>query len=214
MNSEKMLLGRQPIVDRRGRTYAYELLFRDSAENSAIALDAVLATTQVLHHLFAEIGVERALGPYRGFLNCDTRMLMMPGVLDMLPTRHVVLEVLETVEPTPAIIARCRELKTAGFTLALDDYTGEGARYADLLPLVDVLKIDLGAIPPDRVARVVAEADTPLIEQVFKQQPGLSVNLLKLANSAALSLARRVDSRLAEAMTWANRIGQSTAEMA
>ena len=267
MNSEKMLLGRQPIVDRRGRTYAYELLFRDSAENSAIALDAVLATTQVLHHLFAEIGVERALGPYRGFLNCDTRMLMMPGVLDMLPTRHVVLEVLETVEPTPAIMARCRELKTAGFTLALDDYTGEGARYADLLPLVDVLKIDLGAIPPDRVARVVAEAgklpalllaekvetreqadacegmgfdlfqgyyfarptilsgrklglpqmalmriltllmqdaDTPLIEEVFKQQPGLSVNLLKLANSAALSLARRVDS-LAQAIVVLGR---------
>jgi len=267
MNSEKMLLGRQPIVDRRGQTYAYELLFRDSSRNAAAAPDAVHATSQVLHHLFAEIGVERALGPYRGFLNCDTRMLMMPGVLDMLPTRHVVLEVLETVEPTPAIITRCRELKTAGFTLALDDYTGDGTRYADLLPLVDVLKIDLGAIPPDQVARVVAEAerapalllaekvetreqaeacgqmgfdlfqgyyfarptilsgrklglpqvalmriltllmqdaDTPLIEEAFKQQPGLSVNLLKLANSAALSLAKRVDS-LAQAIVVLGR---------
>ena len=128
MSSEKMLLGRQPIIDRRGQLYAYELLFRDSSRNAATVPDAVLATSQVLHHVFAEIGVERALGRYRGFLNCDERMLLMPGVLDILPTRHVVLEVLETVEPTPEIIARCRDLKAAGFMLALDDYTGESAK--------------------------------------------------------------------------------------
>jgi c-di-GMP-related signal transduction protein len=267
VNEEKMLLGRQPILDRRGHMYAYELLFRDSGRNAASVPDAVLATSQVLHHVFAEIGVERALGPYRGFLNCDARMLMLPGVLDILPTRHVVLEVLETVEPTPAVVARCQVLKAAGFMLALDDYTGEGARYAGLLPLVDVLKIDLGAVPPASLARVVAEAhrvpalllaekvetreqaqvceqlgfdlfqgyyfarptilsgrklglpqmalmriltllmqdaDTPLIEEVFKQQPGLSVNLLKLANSAALSRAERVNS-LAQAIVVLGR---------
>lgn len=262
-----MLLGRQPIIDRRGQLYAYELLFRDSSRNAATVPDAVLATSQVLHHVFAEIGVERALGRYRGFLNCDERMLMMPGVLDVLPTRHVVLEVLETVEPTPEIITRCRELKAAGFMLALDDYTGESARYADLLPLVDIVKIDLGGIPPEKLAGVVAEAkrlqaqllaekvetreqaeacermgfdlfqgyyfarpvilsgkklglpqmalmriltllmqdaDAPLIEEAFKQQPGLSVNLLKLANSAALSMAERVES-LAQAIVVLGR---------
>ena len=262
-----MLLGRQPIIDRRGQLYAYELLFRDSSRNAATVPDAVLATSQVLHHVFAEIGVERALGRYRGFLNCDERMLMMPGVLDVLPTRHVVLEVLETVEPTPEIITRCRELKAAGFMLALDDYTGESARYADLLPLVDIVKIDLGGIPPEKLAGVVAEAkrlqaqllaekvetreqaeacermgfdlfqgyyfarpvilsgkklglpqmalmriltllmqdaDAPLIEEAFKQQPGLSVNLLKLANSAALSMAECVES-LAQAIVVLGR---------
>jgi len=256
MNSE-MLLGRQPILDRRGQTYAYELLFRDSSRNTATVLDAAAATSQVLHHVFAEIGVERALGPYRGFLNCDAQMLLMPGVLDVLPTRHVVLEVLETVEPTAEIVERCRTLKNAGFMLALDDYTGDSAPYVNLLPLVDFLKIDLGAVPAERLARVVADAKRPNvsllaekvetreqaeacrhmgfdlfqgyyfarptilsgrklglphtalmrlltllmqdaemehIEEVFKQQPGLSVNLLRLANSAALSLSHRVDS--------------------
>lgn len=267
MTSDKMLLGRQPILDRRGQTYAYELLFRDTFRNTATVPDDVLATSQVLHHVFAEIGVERVLGPYRGFLNCDTRILMMPGVLDMLPTQHVVLEILETVEPTAAVIARCQILKAAGFMLALDDYTGQSARYADLLPLVDVIKIDLGAVPPDELARVVAEAghvpalrlaekvetreqaeacermgfdlfqgyyfarptilsgrklglpqialmrvltllmqdaDTVLIEEVFKEQPGLSMNLLKLANSAALSLTQQVDS-LAQAIVVIGR---------
>lgn len=266
MTSDRMLLGRQPILDRRGQTYAYELLFRDSFENAATVPDGVAATSQVLHHVFAEMGVERALGPYRGFVNCDTRMLMMPGVLDMLPTRHVVLEVLETVDPTAAVIARCRMLKAAGFMLALDDYTGRSARYADFLPVVDVLKIDLAAIAPGALAGIVAEAahvpalllaekvesraqaaecermgfdlfqgyyyarptilsgrklglpqmalmrvltllmqdaDTPLIEAVFKQQPGLSVNLLKLANAAALS-SPRVDS-LAQAIVVLGR---------
>jgi len=39
---------------------------------------------------------------------------------------------------------------------------------------------------------------------VFKQQPGLSVNLLRLANSAALSLAHRIDS-LAQAVAVLGR---------
>lgn len=267
MNTKEILLGRQPIINRRGQIYAYELLFRSSSQNAASVSDAVLATSQVLHYVFAEIGVERALGHYRGFLNCDARMLMLPGVLDVLPTRHVVLEILESVEPTPAIIERCRALKAAGFTLALDDYTGESARYADLLPLIDVLKIDLGAVPPSELPRVVAEAkhvgalllaekvetraqaeacermgfdlfqgyyfaratilsgrklglpqmalmrilvllmkdaDTDMIEESFKQQPGLSVNLLKLANSAALTRAQRVNS-LAQAIVVLGR---------
>ena len=257
MSSQAMLLGRQAIVDRRGRTYAYELLFRGNVPDATTVHDDVLATSQVLHHVFAEIGVERALGPYRGFLNCDARLLMMPGVLDILPTRHVVLEILETVEPTPDVIERCKALKAAGFMLALDDYTGHADRYVDLLPLVDVLKIDLAAIPADDLAHVVAgtahigalrlaekvetreqakacedmgfdlfqgyyyarptllsgrklglphmavmqvltllmqDADTALIEEKFKQQPGLSMNLLKLANSAAKAPQQRVRS--------------------
>jgi len=257
MNTESMLLGRQPILDRHGCMYAYELLFRNSAQNAATVHDAALATRQLLHHLFADIGVERALGPYRGFVNCDSQLLMKPGALDMLPTRHIVLEVLETVEPTCDVIARCRELKTAGFMLALDDYVGDHDRYADLLPLLDVLKVDLARVQPDKLERIVGEAarvkalllaekvetrtqkdaceklgfdlfqgyffarpamlskrklgvpqkalmrilsllmqegDDALIEDAFKLQPRLSVNLLKLVNSTAPTSSQRVDS--------------------
>src|SRR4051812_10618923 len=98
VTTEQVLLGRQPIVDRDGRMYAFELLFRSGRANVARYSDDVLATSHVLRHVFAELGIDKALGPYRGFVNCDARMLLMPETLDVLPRDRVVIEVLESVE--------------------------------------------------------------------------------------------------------------------
>ena len=108
-----MLFGRQPIVDRDGRMQAFELLFRSGRVNAARPADDLVATSQVLHHVFAELGVDRALGPYRGFVNCDERILLMPDTLDVLPSERIVIEILESVRPDGAIIERLRELKRA-----------------------------------------------------------------------------------------------------
>src|SRR5262249_39307308 len=43
------------------------------------------------------------------------------------------------------------------------------------------------------VALLMQDADASLIEDAFKRQPGLTINLLKLANSAALAPSQRVE---------------------
>lgn len=257
MTTEQVLLGRQPIVDRDGRMYAFELLFRAEQANVARYSDDVLATSHVLRHVFAELGVDKALGPYRGFVNCDERMLLMPETLDVLPRERVVIEILESVQPSPDVLARLRELKKAGFTLALDDYSGPRSDYAPLLALADYVKIDLPRIKPSSLAGVLADlrglparlvaekvqtraqadrcraigfdyfqgfffarpvivegrklglpqiallrllnlllqdADTGVVVEEFKRHPGLSLNLLRIANSAATTRAARVHS--------------------
>lgn len=249
MGAGNLYLARQPILDRQGRMVAYELLFRSSRENIARITDDLVASSEVLHFVFAELGIGKALGPYQGYLNCDERLLLMKAVLDGLPKDKMVLEILETVAPTPKVVERCRALKADGFTLALDDYVGDPGRYAALLPLVDVVKVDLLRVPetdlPDLVAalapfgvRLLAEkvdrreqvdhgralgfalfqgyyfarptllegkrlgqskasllrligllmkdADPAAVERVFKQEPGLALNLLKLVNSVGL----------------------------
>ena len=52
-----------------------------------------------------------------------------------------VLEVLEDIEPTPALIDSCRRLKAAGFRLALDDFTWRPG-VEPLVELADYIKID------------------------------------------------------------------------
>jgi len=256
LRTQELLLGRQPIVDRDGRLFAFELLFRGTRANRARPCDDVVATSQVLLHVFAELGVDRALGPHRGFVNCDERMLLIPGALDVLPADRVVLEILESVPPTQDILTRLRELKAGGFALALDDYRGTSTADA-FLGLVDYIKVDLPRIEHDalaalvkqlraRPARIVAEkvegrreaelckaigvdffqgyffarpvilegrklsvpqlallrllnllltdADTSAIVDELKHQPGLSLNLLRIANSAAASLKSPVHS--------------------
>ncbi|WP_434515406.1 EAL and HDOD domain-containing protein [Dechloromonas sp. ARDL1] len=140
--SDQLFLGRQPILDRDQQLFAYELLFRSSGNNFAEVTDGVQATATVIANAFTELGVAAALGKHRGFINVDEQFLFS-DMLELLPRHAVVLEILETVPPTPAVIERCRALKAAGFTLALDDVVQLEPAFAELLALVDIVKVDI-----------------------------------------------------------------------
>lgn len=137
-----IFLARQPILDRQQNIQAYELLFRDSHINHAQIDNELHATASVIVSLFNEMGLQSVLGKERGFINVDACMLMS-DMVEMLPPERMVLELLETVEVTPLLLERCRQLKRHGFALALDDFAAFRQQYRDLLPLVDVIKVDL-----------------------------------------------------------------------
>lgn len=141
-HSDTVFIGRQPILDRKQELFAYELLFRDSAVNAANVSDGLAATAQVISHAFGELGIEAALGPYKGFINCDASLLLS-DLPELLPPDKVVLEVLETVEITPEIVERCADLKRHGFMIAIDDFTHEVERWRPLLLLTDIVKVDV-----------------------------------------------------------------------
>ncbi len=140
--SEQLFLGRQPILDREQRLHAYELLFRSNRQNAATITDGVQATATVIINAFAELGVAAALGSYRGFINVDEEFLFS-DMLELLPRQSVVLEILETVPPSEAVVERCKALKAAGFTLALDDVIQLEPAFAELLALVEIVKVDI-----------------------------------------------------------------------
>lgn len=143
MPGEEIFIGRQPILNRQHELFAYELLFRSgNKQNSATIQDNLSATASVINHAFGELGIENALGPYKGFINCD-ESLLISDILEVLPTDKIVLEVLETVEVTPQIVERCTELKARGFTLALDDFVNYEAKFKPLLDLIEIVKVDL-----------------------------------------------------------------------
>ena len=140
--ADQLFLGRQPILDREQRLFAYELLFRNGSRNFADVSDGVAATSTVVANAFSELGIVDALGSYRGFINVDLEFLFN-DVIELLPPQSVVLEILETVPPTEGVIDRCRLLKQAGFTLALDDVIQIEPQYAELLALVEIVKVDI-----------------------------------------------------------------------
>jgi EAL and modified HD-GYP domain-containing signal transduction protein len=140
--ADQLFLGRQPILDREQRLVAYELLFRNGSRNFADVTDGVQATATVIANAFTELGVEAALGSHRGFINVDEQFLFS-DMLELLPRHAVVLEILETVPPTEAVVERCKALKAAGFTLALDDVIQLEPAFAELLSLVEIVKVDI-----------------------------------------------------------------------
>lgn len=252
---EEIFLGRQPILDRDERLVGYELLFRASAENSSNVSDDAQATASVISHAFGHIGVSAVLGSHRGFINVNAEMLFS-DMIELLPPEQVVLELLETVDVSAEVVARCRELRAAGYSIALDDFVFREA-YLPLLDIVDVVKVDLLEYDRDQLRAVVRQlrhwpltlvaekvdseeqaqycrelgfdlfqgyyfarpsvltsrrndpsalgllklldlvlrdADTRAIEEAFKHNPALTVNLMRLVNSAASGCGRKIGS--------------------
>jgi EAL and modified HD-GYP domain-containing signal transduction protein len=149
--TQELYLGLQPIFDRHLQIYAYELLFRSEDAEVADIINAHEASATVIHHVFNKLGAQSVLGPHRGFINLDASMLAS-RIIERLPTDRVVLEILETVKVDRHVVSRCEALKQMGFQLALDDFTGHEAAFAPLLPLVDVIKVDLQQVPPRHLA--------------------------------------------------------------
>jgi EAL and modified HD-GYP domain-containing signal transduction protein len=142
-SQSNIVLGRQPILDRAGRLVAYELLFRAAADQTeAVIDDNALATASVVTHAFRQIGIQTVVGGCRAFVNVDAETLLS-GLVETLPQRQVVLEILESVEVDERILRRCRALKDKGYRFALDDFVGYSETYEPLLDIVDVVKIDV-----------------------------------------------------------------------
>lgn len=156
MEQGKYLIGRQPILNRDQQICAYELLFR-SAQNltEASVNDASQATASVILNTLSGFGIQQILGGHLGFINLELDMLMSDS-LELLPKEMVVLELLESLEVTPLLLERCRELKEAGFTLALDDHEFSSI-YEELYQIVDIVKVDLFLTPVDTLGPTIEQ---------------------------------------------------------
>ena len=258
-HSSQIFLGRQPILGREQLLLAYELLFREGpifTSNRAEIIDPSQATATVIANAFTELSANETLGPYRGYINVDQEFLFN-DLIEALPPKIVVLEILETVKPTPEVIARCRQLCEKGFSLAIDDVIEIDDSYRPLLELAEIIKVDVLGMDSERLTELVRQlkpfgkkllaekvesaeqvdlckrlgfelfqgyyfakpaiivgkklnpsqiallrllglvlqdAETHEIENAFKVEPGLTVNMLRLTNSVGSGLTTRITS--------------------
>ena len=159
----EILLARQPILNAKGETFAYELLFRaDGAEDAAVFGDGNAATSRVIANSLMSIGFERVLGGRIGFINF-TRDLLLQGTAYLLPRQSVVVELLESITPDEAVLNACQELKKCGYRLALDDFAG-GAGLDPLIHLADFVKVDFRLTTPQQQADLARRYGRPGVQ--------------------------------------------------
>ncbi|HEX3984551.1 MAG TPA: EAL domain-containing protein [Acidisoma sp.] len=152
----QFFLGRQPIVGRNRELVAYELLFRAGNYDTAGVVDDFAATATVIETAFTSLGIERALGDRKGFINVNEDVLMS-DLVELLPPNRVVLEILEHVELTADLVERCRQLKAAGYSLALDDVISLEAEHQALLDCVEIVKFDINVLGMRQLIDLVQE---------------------------------------------------------
>jgi len=152
-------LGRQPILDRQQKIVAYELLFRHHRDATTAQIgDEHDASATVLASTLCDIGAKWVLGDKPAFLNVSASILLGGGVIELLPPDRIVLELLETVQPTPQVLARCQYLRSKGFRFALDDFELNELT-AQLLPLASYIKIDIRQTPLEKARQVLGELE-------------------------------------------------------
>ena len=148
-HTQTAVVGRQAIFDSQMKVFAYELLYRDGRRNCANFLDGDEATAKVMVNTFLELGINQLTGDAKAFINF-TEKLLLNHVYEALPPNLVVLEVLENIEPTPAILEALGQAKEKGFQIALDDFIMKDS-HSGFLELADFVKIDVLAVPPDEI---------------------------------------------------------------
>ena len=151
---QEVFVGRQPIYRKDLSLYAYELLFRGKRDDvNANVVDNDAATSEVLYNTFIEIGLENIIGDHRAFVNLTERFLIGEYPLPC-DNKRLVLEILEHVKVTDNLIEAVKGLKQKGYKIALDDFIYR-PELKPLVPIADIIKIDLRALSQEQLRRYV-----------------------------------------------------------
>lgn len=162
-----VFVGRQPIFDRNGNIYAYELLHRNSEQNKFPDVSPEKATLELLINTFLNIGFDDVSNRTKLFINFNDKLIYEESI-SQLDTQYIVIELLEDVEITPMLISRLKYFKQLGFKIALDDFVIDRQHelYDDLYKMVYIIKVDF---------KNTTLNDRNRIEQLTNKYPHLSL---------------------------------------
>jgi EAL domain-containing protein len=135
-----IFIARQGIYDKNGKVVAYELLYRNSMKNSYNPLvEDDVSTYKVIENI-SSFGLDILTNKKRAFVNFS-EALIMKDIATLLPKENVVIEVLETVNPSEEIINKLLSLKDLGYYIALDDVV-EVEHIVKFIGVIDIVKVD------------------------------------------------------------------------
>lgn len=154
----KYFLGRQPVFTAALDVFGYELLYRSApGEDQPAETEGVAKTSSVLSAVLSDGGMKDLVGERFAFVNFSEDLLdgsmQLPASVGI---NRIVVEVLETVRDTPEVRAGLKDLRDRGYLIALDDWVPGGPQ-AELVPLADIIKLDIQDLDREVVAKVIPQ---------------------------------------------------------
>ena len=148
-----VFVARQAIFNRKQNVVAYELLFRNSAENFFPDIDEGQATARLIMENQLNLGTRHITSGKTALINIGPDSLKH-NLCDFLPCKDVVIELLETIEPTDDNYQLCRELFHKNYKLALDDFVYND-QWERFLKFIKLVKFDIAQTPLSDIAEIV-----------------------------------------------------------
>ena len=142
------LLAAQPIYDNKNRFYAVELLYRSALNLTAETVGDTAATSEVVFNLCAGITTQTEQYDATAFINVSSEFLISQSFLPIEPD-NVVIELVERIKPTRAVINAVARWHEKGFRFALDDFEFDPA-WEPLIKYASYIKVDVSTLTLDQ----------------------------------------------------------------
>jgi EAL and modified HD-GYP domain-containing signal transduction protein len=137
-------IARQPIFDRNMSIYGYELLYRQSENNSFVGIDDDQATAELIYNSFLVIGLHDLTEGTKAFINFSKELIDSDVPL-LLPKENIIIEILEREEATESTLEACKRMRSLGYSLALDDFVLDDNNLP-LLDMTDIVKVEFPSL--------------------------------------------------------------------
>ncbi len=180
---QNVYLGRQPIIDSDLNLCAYEVLYRDSNKQSHISGDRY-ASASVINSVLNKFGTRSLLGHRKALVKVDEKFLLH-DIIFSIPNEFFIFCILESVELNERVIERVKQLKTKGYTLALNDISLNDKKFDKYRPIfaeLSFVKIKLDANISHKLKDFIIELKSNNITIIGS----------KIETSKEYSFARRV----------------------
>lgn len=146
-------LGRQRVIGRDAEVFAYELFYREGSNNSFPHICSNKATERLIINNGLDGGVYHVTNGSKAMINfCEKSLLK--GLFKELRPEEVVVEILETVNPTDEIYNICCELLSMGYEVALDDFH-YNEKWDRFLNIVSMVKFDVIETPLETISHIL-----------------------------------------------------------
>lgn len=142
-------LARQPILTKDEKVMGYELLFREDPEENRFTSDAENATSHIIDTLNV-LGIDVVCDGRSAFIN-STRKMLLDECFFLLPPDKVVVEIQPNTGADEAVIRASRQLRNAGYRIALDNFAPNDPR-EPLLSYCDFIKVDMRWFTPEQLS--------------------------------------------------------------
>ena len=154
----KVYTARQAILNRKEHVVAYELLYRGGPKNFFPQIDPHRATSKLIMRTHLNQGLALITDNKPALINFPEESILN-GLPLILPPKQVMIEILETVNPSDEVYQACKTLYHQGYHLALDDfvYKPEWSRF---FKLVKLIKFDIQATALSELEPVVEKLKT------------------------------------------------------
>lgn len=162
-------LGRQPIFNRDGEVFGFELLQHDDGGHDRLG-DDVGATARMLVTTCMDAGIENLVGSRLALASVGRPFLVGEKPLP-LPAAQFGLEVREGVTIDRRLVDGLSRLKRRGMTIVVNNFR-YGADSAPLLTVADYVKLDVSALDESMLRENMRHLDVLGVKVIAERVEG------------------------------------------